>query len=328
MNNYKHLQLEDRIAIQFALAEKKSHRTIAKVLGFHHSTISDEIKRNSVEQLRNGKYKFVYIAKTAQKLANKRRKRNASKHTQENIDLLNTELKMHNSFENAAGKIRKTNPDFPSCQTLYNWFHAGKLKLSKAYTSAFKLSKLENTRIQSHAKNELCNTIHERPQVINEKKRFGDWDLDLMESAGGGGYMIAITEHISSFAITEYLDTKHADNVNAFLKKAMKVYHITSLTPDNGSEFLRLHELITKANRLKIYYCDPGCPQQKGQVENFNKEMRRYIKKKQYFDSKSARKIQYYTTLINNNAKKKLNFNAPSDLEQYLKRECLSTLLK
>ncbi len=321
MNTYTHLQLEDRIAIQFGLAEKKSHRTIANILGFHHSTISDEIKRNSTEQFKQGKYKMVYIAKAAHRKACDRRKRNASKYTQTNIDLLNTELKLHNSFENAAGKIRKEHPEFPTCQTLYKWFHDGKLKLTKSYKSAYKLTRRENAKKQSYAKSELCNTIHERPNFINDKKRFGDWDLDLMESAGGGGYMIAITEHVSSFAITKYIDTKHADNINAFLKEIMKKYHIKTLTPDNGAEFLKLHELITKENRLKIYYCDPGEPQQKGQVENFNKEMRRYIKKKQFFDSKSARKIQHYTKIINNKAKKKLNFNSPNDLEQYLKKE-------
>lgn len=35
------------------------------------------------------------------------RKRNASKYSQTNLDLLNTELKLHNSFENATGKSAK-----------------------------------------------------------------------------------------------------------------------------------------------------------------------------------------------------------------------------
>ncbi len=56
MNTYTHLQLEDRITIQFGVAEKKSHISLAKILGFHHSTISDEIKRNSTEQYKQGKY--------------------------------------------------------------------------------------------------------------------------------------------------------------------------------------------------------------------------------------------------------------------------------
>lgn len=81
---------------------------------------------------------------------------------------------MHNSFENAAGKIKKEYNDFPTCQTLYNWFHNGKLKLPKSYKLAYKLTRRENAKIQSHAKSELCDTIHECPKVINEKKRFGD----------------------------------------------------------------------------------------------------------------------------------------------------------
>lgn len=60
----------------------------------------------------------------------------------------------------------------------------------------------------------------------------------------------------------------------------MKTYRIKLLTPDNRTGFLKLHELIMKAKRLKTYYCDPAASHQKGKVEIFNKEMSRYIKKK------------------------------------------------
>lgn len=192
MNNYKHLTLEDRIAIQFALGEKKSHRLIARSLGFHHSTISGEIKRNSVTQFKQGKYRLVYIAKTAHNMAISRRKQNASKLTEENLTLLYPELKQHNSFESTVGKIRKTKKDFPSTQTLYNWYHKGLIKLSCAYKRAYKLTKKKQVRVQSKLKSELCYSIHERPNYINAKRRFGDWDLDLMQSSGDGGFMIGL----------------------------------------------------------------------------------------------------------------------------------------
>lgn len=60
----------------------------------------------------------------------------------------------------------------------------------------------------------------------------------------------------------------------------MKLYNVNSITIDNGNEFLQLHKLKKFNRQLEIYYCDPGKPQQKGQVEWFNKQMRRFIHKK------------------------------------------------
>lgn len=316
LKKYNHLTFEDRLSIARYLDDGLSKRKIARIICVHHSTVCDEISRNSIEVYNKGLLTIEYNPNTAQTKYRDRRKRNASKFTQSVLDIIKQELKLFNTFESISGKHRKTDRNFPCSTTLYNWYHNHRFKVPKSYRSAFDLSKnTDGTRSQSNKKSELCKTIHERPDYINSRTKPGHWELDLIESAGKGGYIISFTERMSRFAITKYIDTKHADPVNAFLKTVMDKYKVYSITPDNGSEFLKLHEIMTVENRLMTYYCDPGKPQQKGQVEHFNKDMRRYVKKKEVFTSKNIAKIKKFTTILNNKATKLLNYKTPADFE-------------
>ncbi|AWX69854.1 hypothetical protein DP067_00475 [Mycoplasmopsis anatis] len=51
---------------------------------------------------------------------------------------------------------------------------------------------------------------------------------------------------------------------------------IKTLTIDNGSENVLLHEVINQNN---LYKCDAYCSYQKGSIENIHRHIRRYIAK-------------------------------------------------
>ena len=53
--------------------------------------------------------------------------------------------------------------------------------------------------------------------------------------------------------------------------------HLKSITFDNGKEFAK-HSLFS-AIGMKVYFCDPYSPWQKGQVERVNRSIRRFIPK-------------------------------------------------
>ena len=277
------------------------------------STISREIKRNSIN-LREHDYTFTirYLGSTAHTKYLDRRKNNenSSKFTKDVKHIIEKSLSEDLSF-NAISKIRrKLSTDFPCTRTLYNYFKRGIIKIPKNYR--LKLRKKKHAkREQSKAKKENTKTIHQRPKYIGEKKHFGHWELDLIESAGDGGYIISFVEIVSRFALTHYIEHKTTDNVNKFLTKIMKEHIVYSITTDNGSEFHKLYELKSAENYLEIYYTDPSSPWQKGLVENFNKLIREYIKKKDIITSKTKRKIKYSTDKINYRPKNILNFNTP-----------------
>lgn len=320
---YNQLSQEQRFQIQFYLTQKLSHRKIASILGVSNSTISREVTRNSTTQRRSSDDKYIikYDANSAQNKYISRRSKNRFKATDNIIRIIKQDMKQFNSITSIVGRRRLEDRSFPSATTIYSWVKCGVLILSKVYKHAFKL-KQTNKRIHSNSKecDENTKSIHERPNWVTKRTQFGHWELDLIESAGEGGYIISLIERVSRFTLTKYIENKTIKNVNQFISSVMKKYVINSISTDNGKEFLQLHKLKSHKSPLEIYYCDPGAPYQKGQVEWFNKQMRRFIKKKSVFDSKSKRKIKYYTNIINNKYLNVLNYHSPAELEHFIKK--------
>lgn len=320
---YKQLSHEQRNQIQYYLSIKLSHRKIASLLEVSNSTISREVRRNSTTQRRPSDEKYItkYDAVAAQNKYISRRAKNHLKATTEFLNIIKKELKGFNSITTIVGKWRVYRKNFPSAVTIYTWVKQGYLILKKAYKDAFKLKQTHHAgKSTSKECEKNTKSIHQRPLVISSRQKFGHWELDLIESSGEGGYIISLIERVSRFTLTKYIDNKTIKNVNKFIRKVMKKYVINSITTDNGKEFLQTHKLKSTTNPLEIYYCDPGAPYQKAQVEWFNKQMRRFIKKKSLINNKSIRKIKYYTSIINNKYLKVLNYHSPIELEHYIKK--------
>ncbi|MBL0701748.1 MAG: IS30 family transposase [Spiroplasma sp.] len=311
--SYKHLNLEQREIIAYKRnVEKLTLDKIASSLNISKSTISRELKRNSIHQQDSmWKVNSTYIPKCANDLYLKRRAKSVKrKLSMENKNIIKNLLKKDYSPEQISGVNKKKNRAFPSSRTIYNYIYDGKITIPKNYR--LKLKKRANQR-NTKIKNKLlyCNTIHERPIKINMNKSYGHWEIDLIESAGNGGYIITFVERLTRFFITEYIASKYANNVNRFIRKVATNHIIKSITTDNGSEFNQLYKFTFSSN-IKIYYTDPGSPYQKGLVEETNKLLREYIAKNKEFNYTIIRPLKVYTEKINFRPKKVLNFLSPN----------------
>ena len=315
--NYSHLTPYKRDLIAIELAKGSSIKKISSLLEIHISTVYREIRRNSVT-IRDSNYKDVisYLPSTANIKYLDRRKQNfnASKYTEDIKIIIENGLKEQLSFECIASLKRKTDKTFPCTRTIYNYRKKHLLTIPKNYRLKLKKRK-SGSRPQSHLKKANTKHISQRPNYINTRRHFGHWELDLIESAGDGGYIITFIERMSRFTKTKYIDKKTPDNVHKFLKAIILQYPVYSITTDNGSEFNRLYELKSPTNNLEIYYTDPAAPHQKGAIEKFNKDLREFIKKHQIFTKKTSRKITYYTNQINNRPKKVLNYVSPEQIK-------------
>jgi len=291
---------------------------IGQRLGKSHTTISREIKKNSVLQIKHG-YKEVlcYIPNVAHTFACNRRYH--SKPKQYNIDILNEQIQslLHKnwSLEQIHGSLSKVIPNFPSLSTLYDYVRAKLIPLPKKYVHKIKKRKQAKNKAPKQ-KVVNCKTIHEVTDKIQMKKEFGHWELDLIESAtndSDAGYIIVLVERVSRFVITRFVLKKESKLILKFLREMIKKFKILSIITDNGSEFHRLYKL-KKSHNIEIYYTDPGAPYQKGLVEERNKQIRLYIKKKEKFTCLATRRINFYTNEINNKPLKVLNYNTPQDV--------------
>jgi len=90
-----------------------------------------------------------------------------------------------------------------------------------------------------------------------------------------------------------------------------KIPSAKSITFDNGGEFSQFGLLSIYG--IQTYFCDPGAPYQKGQVERTNVSLHKFIPKKTDFNNITEEQIQYANDKLNNLPRKCLNFLTPNE---------------
>jgi IS30 family transposase len=120
--------------------------------------------------------------------------------------------------------------------------------------------------------------IAARAPEINERRRAGDWEVDLMIGAGQQGVLLVAVERRSRVVRCRALESKEAKVVEQALVALLCAEVVLSLTYDRGLEWMR-HGEIAAALGAVSYFCRPYHSWEKGGVENMNGLLRRYLPK-------------------------------------------------
>lgn len=273
--NNKHLTLKERQLIELWTSEGKSNRYIAKLLGKSHQTINNEIKRGMVlQQLRSGLYRRVYRAEYAQRKYIQNRKKSVRhiRLDKETYKRIKYYLKRHYSPEMI---VNKGYVDVP-VSTIYYWIHQGYLG-SQRDCLIYPQKTKRKRPVKSEKFRGFGKTIDERPDYINERTEIGHFEIDtVILTREKNQCLLTMTDRKSRYEIIRLIKDKTGKSVNEALSALIKEYEIKSLTADNGTEFARLSDVISKDN---IYYAHPYCSQERGSNENHNRLIRRHLPK-------------------------------------------------
>ena len=166
----------------------------------------------------------------------------------------------------------------PSTKTLYNYIHQGLLEIK-----AIDLP--------------IGKSIEERPEEINNRSRFGDWEIDsvLGGKTIGEPSILTLLERQTRYAVTKKLVEKKAEYVNQAVLECMKLYPIKSITADNGNEFSSLR----KIEGLNVYFAQAYLSCERGTNENFNGLLREFIPKGASLKDLDPNLLESYTKAIN-----------------------------
>jgi IS30 family transposase len=155
--------------------------------------------------------------------------------------------------------------------------------------------------------------IDRRPDVINNRERFGDWEVDTIMGPENKGAILTLTERQTGFLIMKKLT--EGKNARALAKELYclllpykKAVH--SITSDNGTEFHE-HQMIAKKLNTLFFFAHPYPSWERGLNEYTNGLIRQYIPKKQSFNNNNNEQIASFQKKINNRPRKKLNFDTP-----------------
>lgn len=258
-----------------------SLRSIAKALDRSVSTISDELQRNVVA----GTYTpakahhKAYVRRKASKFQGMRIVTEPTLQTFIEKELLNGQ-----SPQAIAGRLATGIDGLPlasrdTIERFIRSIHGRKIE--------YELKVLKRRHQQrgrkKHPAVETLGTrtfIDERPAVITNRERVGDLEADFIVSGKtGAGYLLTVADRkIRVGFIRKVLPVSIANMEQAFLSVKTAFPELASITTDNDLLF-RYHERLEELLGVKIYFCDPYASWQKGTIENYNRQVRKYIPK-------------------------------------------------
>ena len=158
-------------------------------------------------------------------------------------------------------------------------------------------------------------SIDERPHVVDDKSRMGDWEIDLVIGKGHSGALVTIVERKTSVTVSTRVDDKSAKTVTAATIALLAPFKgaVLTITADNGKEFA-YHEKMTESLKCDVYFADPYCSWQRGLNENTNGLLRQYWPKSTDFKKVSQSAVQDVIVNLNDRPRKKLNYKTPAKL--------------
>ena len=313
MSKYKHLEEKDRQIISRMLEADKTIREIGEVLGVHYSTISREIKRNSsiVKDGNTERYK----PKLAQ-LFSDRRKSIKPKHTKLTNEMRRTiERYIEQSYspDVIAGRLKLEGKDWVSHETIYQYIYK---KANHLYTY---LARSHRKRLRRNGKysnrGQIPNRvfIEERPSIIEERSRFGDYEVDLMIGKNHKGALVVLSERKSRRIFIELSRSKEAKPVSEAIRRLLKKVKVKTITSDNGKEF-SLHQSLAEKIKCDWYFANPYHSWEKGSVENGIKCIRKYLPKGTDLTQTSNNYIKIIQDKLNNTPRKILGYRTPNEI--------------
>ena len=317
---YGQLSLEERIEIYRLHAGGISRRSIASRLGRAPSTISRELRRNSV---RTKAWTGGYEPVRAQNLAERRRRwdcRFKLERQPDLRDLVKTRLAMGWSPEQIAGRLtREQGRTRISHESIYRFIYHRSAQ--KDYWHRL-LPRAKYRRGRSRKKGgSMVNTIKqrrplsERPAEADAREVAGHWEADFMLFAQYGQCILVAHERASRFTFIERPRDRKADRTARHLAAMLQPLPSSlrrSIAFDNGPEFARHHQLREQVD-IQTFFCDVRSPWQKGGVENAIGRIRRSLPRNANLDQLPQQAIADAAHQYNHTPRKCLDFLTPAE---------------
>jgi len=314
--SHHHFTDAEQSEISILLKKKYSHRSIADVLGFQQSSVSREIKRNSV--------KGKYLPRSAKMKARVRRR--YSKYQGMKVrerptlqQYIIEHLELHQTPEEISGRIRKIDTHIPciSAKGIYKWLYSVH---GQQYCYLLPKRRIKPKRRRGKkAKREMIPNrtgIEKRPQKANVRKEYGHLETDTMVSGRKTGSKAALTllhDRKARFTrLKKIPNLKPATNATALTQMGKTVFSLT-ITHDNGIEN-KNHEDVADALSIRTFFCNPYSSWEKGSVENTIGRIRRFIPKGSDISKYNDEEIEAIEHWLNHTPRKCLNYKTPYEV--------------
>jgi len=308
----KQLTSPQRYQIEALLQTGTTVKLIASLLETDKSTIYREKSRNKSPR-------GVYKAKLAQEYSQERKEhfREPRKLTSSMRKCINDKINSEQlSPEQIVGHCHLHKIPMVSHERIYQIIR--KDKKDGGVLWQHMRHKLKHRKRPVGAKITIKNkvSIDLRPEIVNNKERYGNWEIDTIIGENQKGAILTITERKTGFLVMEKMKFgKQAEPLAKAVVRLLFPYKNTvhTITSDNGTEFAE-HEYIAKKLKADFYFAHPYSSWERGLNEYTNGLVRQYIIKGSNFDNYDDDFIKLIQNKLNRRPRKKLNFKTPSEV--------------
>ena len=286
---YQQLSESERHAIALGLQQKQSLSAMARTLGRSKSTISRECSRNGGG---NG-----YVSRFAQQRSDRRRihaRPGPKLHCEGSLfKFVCDHLRQHWSPQQIAGELKRLHSNNKrqrvSHESIYTCIYAqSRGELKKELVSCLRMARAKRWPRSKGAdrRGQIADllSIHVRPPEIEDRQLPGHWEGDLIKGKGNASAIGTLVERTTRLVVLVKLPHPNPATAAHVLQafgdklKTIAAPMRKTLTYDRGSEMAQ-HQQLSENTGMKVYFCDPYSPWQRGSNENTNGLLRQYFPK-------------------------------------------------
>jgi len=311
MRTYNQLTSEQRYQISALKRIGHSQTEIAKELEVHKSTISRELSKNTGER--------GYRARQAHEKARERRAKatptkRISAETWEEVE---EKLRQDWSPEQVSGWLEKRQEIRISHEWIYQHILADQQANGDLYTHLRQYGKRRKRYGKHDRRGKLPDrvSIEERPQIVEQRERLGDWEIDTLVGKGHRGALVSLVERKSRYTlllpVAQRLANLVADATISLLLPLAGFVH--TITGDNGKEFAE-HVRIAETLQANFYFAHPYSAWERGTNENTNGLVRQYFPKTTDFSRIAFSETKTAVDRLNHRPRKCLDFRSPFEV--------------
>src|SRR6056297_428023 len=215
---------------------------------------------------------------------------------------------------------------------IYQWIWRGKRQKDPATKTLYKHLKHGRRRRKRGNTNDSRGiltgrvSIEERPQVVDERTRLGDLEIDLMVGKAHKSALVVIIDRATLLIRLKKITSRHADSTELAIEERLaripKAF-IKTVTVDNDKAFAN-HRSLARTLDADVYFTRPYTSQDKGSVENRIGVVREFFPKGTDLRHVSDQYIQTVERHLNNRPVRKFDYLSP--IQQTLKYRAVALM--
>ena len=312
------LTLQEREDISRGIACGSSIRAIAKGLDRAASTVSREVARHGGRS----PYRASEADRQAWESALRPKTCPLATHTKLR-EIVASKLMLDWSPKQISGWLKLQYPHDESMRVSHETIYRSlflqargvlRKELIQHLRSKRRIRRSRHARDSGHHSGQIVDaiSIRERPAEVEDRAVPGHWEGDLLGGAHNS-HIATLVERHSRFVMLVKVPSKDTATVVAALSQHVRQLPATlrrSLTWDRGLEMAQ-HKSFTVATDVKVYFCDPQSPWQRGSNENTNGLLRQYLPKKTDLSGYSQLDLDQIALRLNQRPRQTLGFETP-----------------